>query len=72
MATNDSDGRTEFRVVHHSGAWQITRDGRPVVSHEEKDRAVEQAITQASTARPSRVIVQSGNGSIEEERSYDP
>lgn len=62
--------RSEIQVVPVGTAWQVERDGKPFLSVQTKQVAVDEAVIQAQKAEWSHVIVRTDDGEIEEEATF--
>jgi len=65
-------GRHVYRVHPVGGRWTVTKEGEdhPRAGFPGRDEAVSEAIRLAGSDKPSKVIVDGGEGKIEEERLF--
>lgn len=59
--------RTEFQVVPTGAEWEIRQDSIVLLTVQTKQVAIDEAVVQAELAKPSHIVVQTPDGSTEEE-----
>lgn len=60
-----------YEVIPVEPGWQISRNGRPFLTVQTKQVAVEEALTQARNTGPSRLVLKRRDGSVEDEAHFD-
>jgi hypothetical protein len=66
-------GRHVYRVSPtQAGAWSISKEGEAEArdSRETRERAVELACALAAADKPSKVIIENGDGTLADERVF--
>jgi len=65
--------RTVYWVSPHSGNWKVQREGsdKPANVYPTKAEAIERGMELAKNNRPSQLMIQRADGTIEDERTYD-
>ncbi len=66
--------RTVYWVSPHGDGWKVQRQGseRPANVYPRKSEAIERGKELAMRRTPSQLMIQRADGTIEDERSYDP
>jgi len=66
--------RLVYWVSPHGDEWKVQRQGseRPANVYTNKAEAIERGVELARKRTPSQLMIQRADGTIEDERTYDP
>ncbi len=62
--------RKRYDIVHKFREWKVISGGVTLGAFDDRESAVDAGVRQALSNRPSRVLIRSVDGAIEEERSF--